>query len=58
MIEDFDYNEQQAMVNFGIMPDVYEEAGAQRMNQIMQARAKKDRPVDAFTWMQSLKSRR
>ncbi|MCI1985324.1 MAG: hypothetical protein LKJ69_01500 [Lactobacillus sp.] len=54
MIEDFDYNEQQAMTNFGIMPDVYEAAGYKRMNELMQARPRDKRPVDAFEWMDSL----
>lgn len=58
MLEDFDYSEQQAMVNFGVMPDVYEAADARRMNEILQARAQKDRPMNGFDFMNTIGRKR
>ncbi|MEE6717037.1 hypothetical protein [Schleiferilactobacillus harbinensis] len=55
-IEDFDYTEQQALVELGILPEDYERADYVRMNQILQAKAPKDRPMDAFKYMESLRN--
>ncbi|MFT9039464.1 hypothetical protein [Schleiferilactobacillus harbinensis] len=52
-IEDFDYAERQALVELGILPEEFERASSKRMNEILQARAPKDRPMDAFKYMQS-----
>lgn len=41
------------MVYLHILPEEYEKSDYVRMNEVLQAKAKKDRPVDAFTFMQS-----
>lgn len=57
-IEDFDYSEQQAIITMGVMPEEYEAACAPRMAEILQARAKKDRPISGFDWMNTIGRRR
>jgi len=54
IIEDLDYNEQQAFINFHITPDVYEELDYYRFNEIMTAKPKKERQVDPAEWLHSL----
>ncbi|WP_125767321.1 hypothetical protein [Lapidilactobacillus wuchangensis] len=54
-IEDADYLEQQALVDFGILPEDFEKSDHIRMNEILSAKPKDKRAVDAFEFMNSLR---
>ncbi|ANZ70376.1 hypothetical protein [Pediococcus claussenii] len=54
MIEDFDYNEQQAFVQMGVLPEDYENQDYFRMTQVLTARSPDDRPEDPMEMLKRL----
>lgn len=53
MLQDFDYNEQQALIQLHMTPETYESIDYYRMNELLQAKSEKERAQDAFAWMRS-----
>ncbi|CCI82323.1 hypothetical protein [Lactobacillus hominis] len=49
-VEDIDYTEQQAIVEAHMDPSVIDKFDTDRWAEIMEARSRKDRPVDATAW--------
>ncbi|WP_333603646.1 hypothetical protein [Lactobacillus acetotolerans] len=54
LVEDFDYNAQQAFVQFHIPPDDFENLDYYRLNEIMAAKPRKKREVDPEQWLKGL----
>lgn len=54
MIEDFDYQTQQALTELHIMPDEFDNADYYRMNEVLSAKSPDKRQVDPEAWLKSL----
>lgn len=53
MLQDFDYNEQQALIQLHMTPETFEAIDYYRLSELLQAKSEKDRAQDAFSWMRS-----
>lgn len=56
MLEDFDYSIQQAVVNLHISPNDLDNYDYYRWLEIMNAKAKEDRPIDFSEFMESMRN--
>lgn len=54
MLEDLEYNEQQALLELHILPADYDEQDYYDLLDVLKARPKDKRPVDPMDWLQSL----
>ena len=54
MIEDLDYNKQQALLELHILPADYDSQDYYDLLDVLKARPREDRPVDPLDWLQSL----
>ncbi|MCX2455621.1 hypothetical protein OQZ59_06265 [Lacticaseibacillus nasuensis] len=54
MVEDFDYNEQQALVDLHILPADFEDMDYYRTNEVLSAKPRDKRAVDPEAWLKSL----
>lgn len=54
MVEDFDYNEQQALVDLHILPADFEDMDYYRTNEVLSANPRDKRAVDPEAWLKSL----
>lgn len=54
-LEDFDYNEKEALIEMHILPEDYEKMDYYRLNEILKAKSRQDRPQDLFSVMKGMK---